>query len=215
MPQASSDLYLAIEGAGRWSATIPYSLDSVPPTVATDVLELSLGEAVEWFIANYMDLRFHPFYARRNLGYVIQQKTWLKKQRRSRVYNKDAVLPNVWTGNTRDAAKASRAETRAVGGRRSRVVGAKIRMNLPGYINQQRSKITNKVLRTITPDEGKRVADHFFKAVAEKASRFVEVEKKTRKGTIVSRTAAPSDVAQFRRTNRATIIATRGVANAG
>lgn len=223
MPTPASDgttnLYLTISGVGQWSSTIPYDITLIGSRAATEIVELSVARAIEWFLENYMPLRFNPGYARANLGYQILGSTWKKKMRRASHGYPGAVNPNVWSGATRQAAlMGSRPETRAIGGRTSMTVGAVIRMNLPGYINQQRSGVTRKVMDTITSAEGQKIANQFFKEVATAASRFNVETIATRGGKLKVRTsAAPGDVAQFGRSSRATIITQRrsGVVNYG
>jgi len=207
---SSTPLYLRIDGAGVWSTTIPYDITEVGTRAATDMLELAVAQAVEWFIDAYMPMRFNRGYAREHLGYKILGSTYLKKLRRSEKLNRDAIDPNVWTGATKRAALFARPETRAVGGRRQMTIGCRIRMNLPSYLNQQRGQVTNQVLRKITKDEGAKIATHFFQAVIDMVSRYERTSTMTRDGKIKVRTSlSKSSQSQVGRTNRATFIANR------
>jgi hypothetical protein len=200
---------LVIDGVGHWNTTIPYDVTSVGTKDATSVLETGLAQSVQWFIDEYMPLRFHPGYARQYLGYTILGSTYRKKQIRSHRLNKDAINPNVWTGETQKAALGARPETHAVGGRRSLKVGCTIRMRLPGYINQQRTQVTNNVLRKITKDEGRRIAEHFFKNVADMSARFEVAPVVSRGKKAVNLRVNRQDSANFGTTTRGSVIVTR------
>lgn len=211
----STDLYLVIEGAGSWAVTVPGDLTIVGERQATQIIESAVSSAVVWFISEYMPLRFNAGYARMHLGYQILGSTWKKKQTRSRTVNADAILPNVWTGQTRVAALAARPETFGIGGAKQMTVGCNIRMKLPGYVNQQRGQVTNRTLRTITPAEGERIARRFFDNVVGMMSRVSNQTYITRDGRLRSRmAAAQSDQAAFGRFSRTTILAARRASKA-
>lgn len=206
--RSSTDLYIGIDGCGRWSATIPYGLESISGRVeTTKILELAITRATEWFIREYMPLRFNAGYARSQLGYSILARSFKKKQRRANRHYADAILPNVWTGETRRAAMAAHPETTATGGRRSMRVNCKIRMNLPGYVNMQPSQVTNQTLRNITAAEGARIAAKFFAEVSAIAANMqLMIDNKTGK---MFMGASFSDRASFGSMSRQTILSIR------
>ena len=201
---------LQISGVGSWSAMLPTDLRLLKPRPRTDLLELCLARAVEWFIQAYMPLRFNPGYAASELGYYPTNSTIRRKKDESFRYH-DAVLPNVWHGATRKAAlETSHVQTVAIGGRTSGAVRARIVMVLPGYVNQQSSQLTNKTLRKITPREGERIAKRFFQEITTASANIVTEVTQTREGKIFSRSAIGSeDAAQIGRTSRSTIIMQR------
>lgn len=204
----TTDLYFNIDGVGSWNATIPHNIAALGGRQATDLLELAVARAGEYFIKGYMKLRFNPSYARINLGYKITPGTQANKTRRARKFA-DAANPNVWTGTTKNLAlTTSRVETRAKGGRTKMTIVGNIRQSRPGYVNA--NGVTGPVLDKITKDEGRRMADVFFKEVAAMASRFTITSTTTRKGVVKTRTSASTqDSVEFGRTSRASAIVKR------
>jgi hypothetical protein len=187
MPQAgSSSVFLNVNNVGMFSSVIPYSFADYPAGVVSELLKAAIHETTQWFIEKYMPLRFNASYARLRLGYVIANDTMRKKQRRARDVYPEAVLPNVWTGETRKIVQSTTPRTSRVGKIADLIVKSRIQPRMPGYVNLQRSQITNKVMKTITPQEAKRVAEVFFEKVASKMSS-VQTVVKVRGKTFVSR----------------------------
>jgi len=213
----STDLYLNVEGVGSYSATIPYNITLIGLREATNLIELGVARAVEWFVSEYMHLRFDPRYARMHLGYKILGSTWRKKQRRAERGKPDAINPNVWSGETKRSVESNtRVVTTAKGGRTKLTIGARIVFNYPGYVNQQQGGMTRQCLQKITTSEAGRIAKHFFEEMSAMASRFVSSTTMTRLGTISTRTsAAQVDELNFGRTSRSTVIVSRKSAAGG
>lgn len=201
--------YFNVAGIGAWQHPCPGNLESLPPRQLSQLIETCVADAVDWFISNYMKLRFEP-YARAELGYSIAGNTFKKKRRQARTYA-DAVLPNVFTGETRDAVLSSaRPVTRAIGGRTKARIGWFIKFNAPQKINQQSTQVTNKILRTITATEAQRMAQRFFELLEAAASRVLVEVTVTRGGALKTRGMSSSkDIANFGRSSRSTVLLQR------
>jgi hypothetical protein len=204
--------YFNVFGVGAWQHPIPENLAVLPKRQLSQLIEVCVGDAVDWFIQGYMKLRFQP-YAKSELGYTVTSKTYGKKRRQARIYA-DAALPNVFTGETRDSVLASaRPVTRAIGGRTKPRIGWFIKFNAPNKINQQSTQVTNKVLRTISSVEAQRMAQRFFELLEAAASRVLVEVVEGRGGKLANRAAASSkDIAKFGRTSRSTVVLARKAA---
>lgn len=220
----ATDVYLVVasdQGNFQFSERLPVDMTievgGLTDRDITNVIELAVGRACKKFIREYMPLRFHGGYARRELGWKVLPSTWSKKLRRSERHYADAVLPNVWTGKTRsDTLAGSYVETKAIGGRTKGHVSAVIRIPVPSYVNAQRSQITNKCLYAITAREAEMIARTFFAEVVAIMSTATTRIVETRGGKLVPRTTlSGSDVAAFGMTSRATILASRKGAASG
>ncbi len=181
--------YFRIDGVGSWQAPAPEPLRLIPPGERSRLIEVATARALEWFLKAYGHLRFEG-YAKSELGYAVTAGTFKQKRRRALQYP-DAIQPNVWTGETRKAFMATaRPVLRAVGGRNQPRIAGSIVMNLPSYVNEQRSQVTNKTLRKISPTEGARIAEKFFAELNAVASRITVDSVATRTGRIIPRSAA-------------------------
>lgn len=210
MPTVSGDeLTISIAGVVTRRFLLASRLRYLPPKERTQVLELCLARAWEWWIATYLPLRFNPGYARRELGYQIKEKTRRIKAHAART-NPDAILPNVRSGETRrDVLASTRVITKAVGGARSAQVKANITMRMPGYITQAYS-LTGNIMAKITIAEGEKICARFAEEVVAISQRFTMAAVDTRDGQFENRaTIGAYDAGQLGRTNRATITAQR------
>jgi hypothetical protein len=211
----TTSLFLTAQGLGTKTATIPYDIGQLDAQQATKVIELAVGLAMGYFQESYLRLRFEP-YARVKLGYRITPSHERAKRRESRV-NADAKNPNVWTGDTkRMVLTSSYVETQATGGkgtRSSKSATARLRIRTPGYINQQKGQITNSVLSKMTAEEFSRVADKFFKIVADMMATVTTRFDPNYTGRGRTQPIRPLVGEQFRRqfgvSSRSTILAQR------
>lgn len=196
---SGDNIALSIAGVGNWSAMLPTRLNELPKRSQTEIIELCIARALEWWIATYLPMRFKMGYATSQLGYRIYTKNY---------NHQDA---NVKTGATREMVmQTAHVETVATGGRLSGTISAKIVMRTPQYINRQAYQTTNKCLRQITPYEGGRIAKMFFYEVVSANGRLVPSTVRTRSGTFQPRQSLGYfDASQVGRTNRATIIQQR------
>lgn len=204
MSRVSDSVWFNIPGVYKTSTELPRNLTGLTMNSRNHLMKLCLGRAVTWFLEGYLKLRFEN-YAIRELGYAPAPGTKKNKERQSRTRFHDAILPNVWSGETRRAVMATtRARTTATRGNAK----CKIVINMPGYVNQQTSQLTNKTVRKINRKEAERIALRFFAEVNAASARVVSVEYKTRQGNLVIRSAAGSkDIGEFGRFDRgATII---------
>lgn len=163
-------VYLNVLGVGTYSANIGVEVGLLSNRDRSDLMKSCLTQAVDDFIMEYMPKRFQKAYATFDLGWKVKPDTYRKKQRRARRYP-EAANPNTWTGDTKRMVMSSRLDVRSVGGATKGEVAGKIKYQMPGYINQQRSQITNDTVRKITAREGKWIADKFFSYMASVANR--------------------------------------------
>ena len=205
---SGDEVAISIAGVVTRRALLASNLSRLPPRMRTEALELCLARAVEWWVANYLPLRFNAGYARRELGYTIKEKTRKIKAIAARTHP-DAALPNVRTGETRkDVLASTRVITKAVGGSSSCQVKAMVNMSMPGYITKAYS-LTGNILAKITIAEGDKICRKFFEEIMAISERMVPAVD-TRSGAFVSRGTLDSyDQTQLGRTNRATITAQR------
>ena len=219
MPPVATDLFCNVQSEGgvySFSQSLPVDMSVLTPQDRRNVVESALGQSVQFYIKEYMPFRFHPGYARGELGYQILPSTWRKKQRRARAVNPEATLPNVFTGATKQAVlSGTYVETAGIGGKLSPLVRATIRIPAPSYLNAQQTQVSNKCIRRVTAREAKSIADHYFKNVVAIMSRATTASVKTKGGKLVPRTSmAKSDAVLFGATSRVTILAARkGVAS--
>lgn len=203
---SGDEVAISIAGVLTRRALLPSRLHLLDPKDRTGLLELCLARAVEWFMREYMPLRFNAGYARAELGYVIKGKTRRIKAEAAKQYP-DAILPNVRSGETRrDVLSHTSIETKAVGGAKSGQVVAKIKLHLPGYITQAYS-LTGNILSKITATEAERIAKRFFEEIVSASERIQDMPD-LRDSKFTNR-VDPYDASQIGRTNRATIIAQR------
>jgi hypothetical protein len=206
---AGDTITLSIAGVGIWTSTLATSLNRLSGRDQTEVLDACLHRTMDWFLEAYGPLRFTR-YAEVYLGYSAANETYKNKARKARRYA-DAALPNVWNGETREAFKQARFESRAAGGRTSGQIRGRIVVALPGYVNQQRSQLTNKTLRKIAPTEGDKIARRFFEEIIAANSRLTFTTA-TRDGEIVPRASLNRADTMG---NRGTIVMQRPSAAAG
>jgi hypothetical protein len=213
----TTDLFFYVDGVGFWSQTIPYDLSGMNPSEVTALVAAMMADTGKWFIKEYMPMRFHPGYARAQLGYKIKAKTIKEKQRRARNVNADAINPNTWTGETRKAAEAAWPETSAVTGTRSRKVNMKIRMRLPQHANNSSTnRITRETLSKVTQIEAERMARRFFKLMLDAASRVSTTVVHGRGKKLVPRfTLSQQDQKLLGSSSRATLTAARAASKRG
>lgn len=207
MSRVSDSVWFNIPGVYKTSTELPRNLTGLTMNSRNHLMKLCLGRAVTWFLEGYLKLRFNPSYARKELGYQVVPGTWRNKQRQARSRYADAILPNVWTGATRDAVmNTTRARTTATRGNAK----VKIVINMPGYVNQQTTQVTNRTVRKIARNEAEKIALRFFAEVNAASARAISVEHKTRNGSITIRSAAGSkDIAEFGRFDRGSTIIPR------
>ena len=179
------------------SLTTPHNLRAGGDRMATDIIKLAMTRTLEWFVQEYMPLRFSNA-ARYVLGYKVAAKTEAKKRRMAgktdsngRNIALDANLPNVWTGDTREAALKARSVTSAVGGATSGTITS--RVVIAHHVPQGRNLVTNMCVTKVTPFEAKRIAEVFKAAVDAIAATVVVVSRTTRAGTVKTR-ASMADV---------------------
>jgi hypothetical protein len=204
----ADNVSITIVGVATKTAMLSTNLPKMEPRERTQILELCLVRALEWFWTNYGPLRFTG-YAKAELGYEVLPSTYKRKRSQSRHFP-DATLPNVFTGATRDAAKNMwRVETKTKGGAKSSMAQGKIVLsNIPGYAAGP-SRVTGKVLTKISAREGGYICDRFFAEVLSASERMSE-SVTTRNGKFIPRsTAGQSDANQYGRASRATFVAMR------
>ena len=205
---SGDEVSITIVGVITRRALLATRLRFMYPRERTQLLELCLARALEWFWTAYGPLRFTA-YAKAELGWSVLPNTYKKKKAYARK-NPDAILPNVMTGATREAAtKQWCVETKSMGGAESSTSQGKIVLSgIPGYAAGP-SRKTGKVLATITAREGGYICDRFFKEVmiaSERTTMFAT----TRNGEFIPRaTGGQDDAGQYGRSSRATFVAMR------
>jgi len=204
---SEDEVAITIQGVITRRSFIGGLLRYLTPRERTQILELCLARALEWFWMEYGKLRFQG-YAKVELGYRITRKTQYIKQEAAKK-NPDALLPNVRSGETRsDALNNWHVETRPVGGALSGLVIGVIKVQMPGYISGSSTK-TGEILSKITELEGERICMRFFAEVMSASQRF-NTSVTTRNGRMIPRaTAGSSDAGMLGRSSRATFLTMR------
>lgn len=141
-----------------WERDLPHEFGLLSTSARKLVLQSATQGAMDYWIAKYLPMKFTK-YVEVAGGYTVAASTRRQKRRRARAEYPDAILPNVWTGETRAAARSARFEGR---GTSTRYTG-KVVMNLPSYVNY--NPITNQTVRSITQGEGNAIAARFFQLV--------------------------------------------------
>ena len=143
-------LYLTIDGVGTMFESLGTTgLDRIPRNKRKVLIKAALDATMRWWMTEWLPLRFRKGSAQR-FGYDPEASTLARKRRMARrPETPEADLPNVVTGATRAAAFQSRFDSR---GTPEAMRGALV-MRLPGYVNRQRSQLTNRVVRNITAQE--------------------------------------------------------------
>lgn len=150
-------LFFSTPMAGlTWTdASPPKYLSSLSANNRKAVLAAATKASMDYWAQHYLPLKFTK-YVEVAGGYRIASGTRKKKQRRARFEYPDAALPNVWSGETRTAAKSAVFKGRGTSSQHT----GKMIMNLPQYVNY--NPITNLTVRSITQGEGNAIAQRFF-----------------------------------------------------